>query len=69
VLLFSGERSIPSKSGNWYDYEVETIHDKGKVIQIVIQYLGKSGTTHKPLIGSKPRIDLMGGTASPNNFS
>jgi putative transposase len=66
-MSFVRAKEIPKGSGNWYDYEVETIHDHGKVIQRHIQYLGKTGTPHKkPLLGNSSHIDLMGGTASPN---
>ena len=32
-----------SEMGNWYDYEVKTVHEGSKVRQIVIRYIGKSG--------------------------
>lgn len=51
-MSFVRSKEIPLGSGNWYDYEVETIHDNGKTIQRHIQYLGKKGGRHKPLIGS-----------------
>lgn len=66
-MSFIRAKEIPKGSGNWYDYEVETVHDNGKVIQRHIQYLGKSGTPHnKPLLGHKSKSDLLGATASPN---
>lgn len=43
-MSFIRAKEIPPKSGNWYDYKVETVHDKGRVIQRHIPYLGKSGT-------------------------
>ena len=42
-MTFIRAKEIPPRSGNWYDYEVETIHEGGKVRQKVIRYLGKSG--------------------------
>jgi hypothetical protein len=42
-MSFIRAKEIPPKSGNWYDYEVKTTHEGGKVRQKVIRYLGKSG--------------------------
>lgn len=53
-MSFIRAKEIPPHSGNWYDYEVETIHEGGKVIQKHIRYIGKSGT----------RTSLIGGTHS-----
>ncbi len=41
-MSFIRAKEIPPRSGNWYDYEVETIHKGDKVIQKVIRYIGKS---------------------------
>jgi putative transposase len=41
-MSFIRAKEIPPRSGNWYDYEVETIHKDGKVIQKHIRYIGKS---------------------------
>lgn len=41
-MSFIRAKEIPPHSGNWYDYEVETIHQSGKVIQKYIRYIGKS---------------------------
>lgn len=41
-MSFIRAKEIPPRSGNWYDYEVETIHKGGKVIQKHIRYIGKS---------------------------
>jgi hypothetical protein len=35
-------KEIPRGSGNWYDYEVESVWNKGKVIQKHIRYVGVS---------------------------
>ncbi|MDD5700786.1 MAG: DDE-type integrase/transposase/recombinase [Dehalococcoidales bacterium] len=50
-MSFIRAKEIPPGSGNWYDYEVETLHIGGKVIQKHIRYLGKSGS-HSYLTGS-----------------
>jgi putative transposase len=41
-MSFIRAKEIPPRSGNWYDYEVETIHEGNKVIQKHIRYIGKS---------------------------
>jgi hypothetical protein len=41
-MSFVRAKEIPPRSGNWYDYEVETIHKGKKVIQKYIRYIGKS---------------------------
>lgn len=41
-MSFIRAKEIPPGSGNWYDYEVETIHKGSKVIQKHIRYIGKS---------------------------
>ena len=64
-MTFIRAKEIPPHSGNWYDYEVMTVHVDGKVRQKVIQYIGKSGNVPKPhLIGnrstySKPKTDTV----------
>jgi len=50
-MTFVRSKQIPPRTGNWYDYEVMTTHENGHVRQKVVQYLGKSGTSHPPLIG------------------
>ena len=42
-MSFIRAKEIPPGSGNWYDYEVKTVHEGKHVRQKVIQYLGKSG--------------------------
>ncbi len=44
-MSFIRAKEIPPHSGNWYDYEVETIHEGKRVIQKVIRYIGKSART------------------------
>lgn len=41
-MTFIRAKEIPPGSGNWYDYEVKTIHEGKKVIQKHIRYIGKS---------------------------
>lgn len=50
-MSFIRAKEIPPRSGNWYDYEVETIHKGGKVIQKHIRYIGKS-CTRSPILTS-----------------
>jgi putative transposase len=68
-MSFVRAKEIPKGSGNWYDYEVMTVHNNGKVIQKHLQYLGKTGTYHKPLLGGGiPHSGIVGDTAIPNGF-
>jgi len=72
-MTFVRAKEIPPRSGNWYDYEVETIHEGGKVIQKHIRYLGRHGTTYKPSGSRRPshallalnRITLQTSTSKP----
>ena len=41
-MAFIRSKEIPPGSGNWYDYEVKTIHEGKKVRQKVVRYLGRS---------------------------
>ena len=50
-MSFVRAKEIPPRSGNWYDYEVKTVHEGGKVRQKVIRYIGKSGKSTPGLIG------------------
>jgi transposase-like protein len=43
-MTFIRTKQIPPRSGNLYDYEVETVHEGGKVIQKHIRYIGRHGT-------------------------
>lgn len=61
-MSFVRAKEIPPHSGNWYDYEVETVHQGKKVIQKHIRYLGKSGShsylsCNHGILTSKP-IDI-----------
>ena len=42
-MSFVRAKQIPPRTGNWYDYEVETYHENGHVRQRVLRYLGLSG--------------------------
>jgi putative transposase len=70
-MSFVRAKEIPPHSGNWYDYEVATVHIGGKSIQKHIQYLGKTGTPHKPLIGDMVDTIRLHGVSNPimgNNY-
>jgi transposase-like protein len=41
-MAFIRAKEIPPRSGNWYDYEVKTVHEGKHVRQKVIRYVGKS---------------------------
>ncbi len=56
-MTFIRAKEIPPHSGNWYDYEVKTVHENGKVRQKVIRYIGVSG---------KSRGLSSGGSVMPN---
>ncbi|MFC2014517.1 DDE-type integrase/transposase/recombinase [Chloroflexota bacterium] len=51
-MSFIRAKEIPPRSGNWYDYEVETIHKGNKVIQKHIRYIGKSSLRSSRSSGS-----------------
>ncbi|MBM2824557.1 MAG: Integrase catalytic protein [Dehalococcoidales bacterium] len=52
-MSFIRAKEIPPGSGNWYDYEVMGIREGKKVRQKVLQYLGKSGTSHASRGGTR----------------
>jgi putative transposase len=58
-MTFIRAKEIPPHSGNWYDYEVETIHEGGRVIQKHIRYLGRHGTAYKPSGLRRPSHTLL----------
>lgn len=75
-MSFVRTKEIPPRSGNFYDYEVETLHIGGKVIQKHIRYLGKSGShsylssgsrvlTSKPIETQTPTTPLERKTRIP----
>jgi len=53
-MTFIRAKEIPPRSGNWYDYEVESVWNKGKVIQRHIRYIGVSAR-HAGLSGGSLR--------------
>jgi putative transposase len=55
-MTFIRAKEIPPRSGNWYDYEVMTIHEGGKVRQKVIKYLGRARA--HPIPSGHSMIDL-----------
>lgn len=44
-MSFIRAKQIPPRTGHWYDYEVETVHEGNKVIQRHIRYIGRSDRT------------------------
>ncbi len=60
-MSFIRSKEIPPHSGNWYDYEVETVHEGKKVIQKHIRYIGKSSLRASRSGGSG---DIMSAVAS-----
>jgi putative transposase len=72
-MTFIRAKEIPPRSGNWYDYEVETIHEGGKVRQRVVRYIGKSAThpnwpttTTELTLPSKPDLSITD-SSTPND--
>jgi transposase-like protein len=57
-MSFIRAKEIPPGSGNWYDYEVKTVHQNGKTIQKHIRYIGKSSL-------KTSRSDFSGGMSMP----
>jgi len=55
-MTFIRAKEIPPRSGNWYDYEVMTVHEGGKVRQKVIRYIGRSGS--HPMPSGRSAIEL-----------
>lgn len=55
-MTFIRAKEIPPRSGNWYDYEVMTVHEGGKVRQKVIRYIGRSGS--HPIPSGRSTIEL-----------
>ena len=53
-MSFIRAKEIPPRSGNWYDYEVESVWNNGKPRQKHIRYIGKSGRSSLSVGSSKP---------------
>lgn len=47
-MSFVRAKQIPPRTGNWYNYEVESYRDKGQVKQRIIRYIGRSGRVSYP---------------------
>ena len=62
-MSFVRAKEIPPGSGNWYDYEVMTVHEGGKVRQKHLRYLGKHGLDHSALLGGTATPDTLTGSA------
>jgi transposase-like protein len=63
-MSFIRAKEIPPRSGNWYDYEVESYREKGRVRQRIIQYIGRSGKASHPAL-SDHRDSILVPTDSP----
>lgn len=63
-MSFIRAKEIPPRSGNWYDYEVKTVHENGKVRQVVLRYIGKS-TSHPSTGGSRMPANAEPSTPKP----
>ena len=49
-MSFIRAKEIPPHSGNWYDYEVESVWNNGKPRQRHIRYIGRSTRKGKPFL-------------------
>jgi len=54
-MSFIRAKQIPPGKGNWYDYEVKTVHEGKRVIQKFIRYIGKSGDNQAHSVGNTAR--------------
>jgi len=71
-MTFIRAKQIPPRTGNWYDYEVETLHKGGKVIQRHIRYIGRSdkaGGSRASLSGGTRAITIPEPTTTSNMTS
>ena len=64
-MTFIRAKEIPPRSGNWYDYEVMTVHEGNRVRQKVIRYIGKSGLHPSRSARSAIVLDLPPKSESP----
>lgn len=65
-MSFIRAKEIPPGSGNWYDYEVESYRDKGRVKQRIIQYIGRSGRVSSPTLSGHRAVLTPTDTPMPN---
>ncbi len=71
-MTFIRAKEIPPGSGNWYDYEVKCVWEKGHPRQKVIRYIGKSSKSLSHLGGGArvaepplPDADFVEAPATP----
>ena len=50
-MSFIRAKQIPPGKGNWYDYEVKTVHEGKRVIQKFVRYIGKSADNQSNSVG------------------
>ena len=58
-MTFIRAKEIPPGSGNWYDYEVESVWNNGKVTQRHIRYIGRSTRIDSRALGGIRDISPM----------
>jgi len=58
-MSFIRAKEIPPRSGNWYDYEVESVWNNGKPRQKVIRYIGRSTRIDSRALGGIRDISPM----------
>ena len=68
-MSFIRAKEIPPRSGNWYDYEVETVHEGKKVIQKYIRYIGKSSLRPSRTSGGLSTLPAITSLGSVNEES
>ena len=66
-MTFIRAKQIPPRTGNWYDYEVESYRDNGRVRQRIIRYIGRSGRVSNPtLLGHRGSIPTSTDSPMPS---
>jgi putative transposase len=65
-MSFIRAKQIPPRTGNWYDYEVKTVHENGKVRQEIIRYIGLSGKSHGRLSGGSVVLNPIASSDTPS---
>lgn len=68
-MTFIRAKEIPPRSGNWYDYEVMTVHEGRKVRQKVIRYIGRSGAHPIPSGHSMIELNISSKSELPASVS
>ena len=66
-MSFIRAKEIPPGSGNWYDYEVKSVWNGGKVRQQVIRYIGKSSEDGRSIV--KKGNPIMDAILTPSGAS